>query len=508
MYSTILFKRQQLLGILLLLFSSFLLNACQEDLVQPAYFGSVTGTVLDGRNNLPLANATVTTNPATSSYLTNAQGKFTIDNVPVGRLAITVSRTDYQQVVANVTVSENQSADVSVVLTKSTTAAPSAPNRPTPANQATEQPTTLQFAWRPVNAKASDSLRYDVVLFESNNLNQRTLLTNSKDTTATAQSLLYNTTYYWQVTVRNPAGASARSPVWSFQTRALPNNRYLYARTANGNTDIYSSNETGSDLLRLTSAVTVETAPQLSPNGDLIAYSSNASGQFQLYTMNRDGSNQRRITTLSAEGYSNVGIGYRWSPDGAQLLYAHYDQLYRINRDGTGLTLLATAPTGRHFRECDWTAQNGGRLVVQTIGALPFDAELYLYDVNGTNPTLLVGNLPGRLDSPSFSIDGRSVVYSRDVAGFNDITGRQLDAHIFIQRLDGSSITDVSSGTGSNTKALGTNDITPRYTPDGFHLIFVNRANDDLSQPDVLTVDLDGRNRTKVFINAFWPDYK
>ena len=146
--------------------------------------------------------------------------------------------------------------------------------------------------------------------------------------------------------------------------------------------------------------------------------------------------------------------------------------------------------------------------MVQTIGALPFDAELYLYDVNGTNPTLLVGNLPGRLDSPSFSIDGRSVVYSRDVAGFNDITGRQLDAHIFIQRLDGSSITDVSSGTGSNTKALGTNDITPRYTPDGFHLIFVNRANDDLSQPDVLTVDLDGRNRTKVFTNAFWPDYK
>lgn len=495
-------------GILVAFFGLGLLSACQEDLVQPTYFGSVTGTVLDGRNNLPLANATVTTNPATSSYLTNAQGKFTIDNVPVGRLAITVSRTDYQQVVANVTVSENQSADVSVVLTKSTTAAPSAPNRPTPANQATEQPTTLQFAWRPVNAKASDSLRYDVVLFESNNLNQRTLLTNSKDTTATAQSLLYNTTYYWQITVRNPAGASARSPVWSFQTRALPSNRYLYARTANGNTDIYSSNETGSDLLRLTSAVTVETAPQLSPNGDLIAYSSNASGQFQLYTMNRDGSNQRRITTLSAEGYSNVGIGYRWSPDGAQLLYAHYDQLYRINRDGTGLTLLATAPTGRHFRECDWTAQNGGRLVVQTIGALPFDAELYLYDVNGTNPTLLVGNLPGRLDSPSFSIDGRSVVYSRDVAGFNDITGRQLDAHIFTQRLDGSSTTDVSSGTGSNTKALGTNDITPRYTPDGFHLIFVNRANDDLGQPDVLTVDLDGRNRTKVFTNAFWPDYK
>lgn len=500
-------KRFRLPGIFIILCLA-LLSSCQEDLVEPAYFGTVTGTVIDGRNNLPLANATVTTNPATSSYLTNAQGKFTIDNVPVGRLAITVSRTDYQQVVSNVTVSDSQTADVSVVLTKSTTVSPTPPNRPTPATQATGLPTTVQLTWRPVNATASDSLRYDVVLFESNNSVPRTLLANSKDTTVTANGLLYNTTYYWQVTVRNTAGVTARGPVWSFQTRALPSNRYLYARTANGNTDIYSSNETGGDLLRLTSAITVETAPQLSPNGDLVAYASNASGQFQLYTMNRDGSGQRRITTLSAESYSNAGIGYRWSPDGAQLIYAHYDQLYRINRDGTGLTLLATAPAGRHFRECDWTAQNGGRLVVQTIGALPFDAELYLYDVNGANPTLLVGNLAGRLDSPSFSIDGRAVVYSRDVAGFDDITGRQLDAHIFIQKLDGSGTTDVSGGTGSNAKALGTNDIMPRYTPDGFHLIFVNRTNDDLTQPDVWTADLDGRNRTKVFTNAFWPDYK
>ena len=132
--------------------------------------------------------------------------------------------------------------------------------------------------------------------------------------------------------------------VWSFQTQALPDNRYLYARTVSGNTDIYSSSETGANLVRLTSAMTVETAPQLSPNRDLVAYASDATGQFQLYTMNRDGLNQRRITTLSAEGYNNAGIGYRWSPDGAQLIYAHYDQLLRINRDGTGSHFLPPPP--------------------------------------------------------------------------------------------------------------------------------------------------------------------
>jgi TolB protein len=263
-------------------------------------------------------------------------------------------RAGYDQLVSSVTVTRDQTQSIVLLLTRATNAAPpSAADRPTPANGSTNQPVTLALSWHPVNATKDDSLRYDVVLFESNNLNQRQLLTNRKDTTVTATGLLYNTTYYWQVTTRNLNGAATRGPVWSFQTAPLPDNRYLYARTVAGNTDIYSSDAAGASLLRLTSSATVETAPQLSPNRDLVAYASNATGQFQLYTMNRDGSNQRRITTLAAEGYNNAGVGYRWSPDGAQLIYAHYDQLYRINRDGTGLLLLATAPAGRHFRECD-----------------------------------------------------------------------------------------------------------------------------------------------------------
>ena len=490
-------------------FCAFLLGACQENLVEPVYFGNVTGTVLDARTNLPLANAIVTSSPATSSYITNAQGKFQIDNVPAGRLALTVSKADYQQVTANVTVADGQTADVSVVLAKSTTAPPITPTRPAPADQAPAQPTTLRLSWHATPGSAGDSLRFDVVLFESNNLSQRTVLNNSRDTAVTVTNLLYNTTYRWQVTVRNATGALARGPVWSFQTVALPNNRFLYARTVAGNTDIYSSNQAGTaaSLVRLTTSAAVETAPQLSPNRDLVAYASNATGQFQLYTMNRDGSNPRQITFLSVEGYSNAGVGYRWSPDGAQLIYGHYDQLYRINRDGTGLTLLATAPTGRHFRECDWTVQAGGRLVVQTVGSSVFDAELYLYNVDGTNPTLLVGNLPGRLDSPSFSVDGRSVLYTRDVAGFNAASGRQLDAHLFIQRLDGTSTLDVSINV-TVPKSIGTNDLTPRFAPDGFHLIFVNAANDDLGPPEVWTADVDGRNRARLFSNAFLPDWK
>ena len=487
------------------------LGACEETTVEPLRYGAVEGTVLDARTNRPLTNVSISTNPATGSYVTDALGRFRIEQVPIGQIGVTARKADYSPVTATLTINEGQNTPVSILLEKPAAATPpGAPGRPEPTPGSTSQPTELPLGWRPTNATKSDSLRYDVVLYEGNNLNQRSLLTNSKDTTVLATGLLYSTTYYWQVTARNPAGASARSAVWSFQTRPLPDNRYLYARTVGGNTDIYSSNETGANLVRLTAATTVETAPQLSPNRDFVAYASNANGQFQLYTMGRDGSNQRRITTLAAEGYNNAGVGYRWSPDGAQLIYAHYDQLLRLNRDGTGLTVLATAPAGRHFRECDWTAQQGGRLVVQTIGVNPYDSEIYLYNVDGSNPVLLVGNLPGRLDSPSFSVDGRTVLYSRDVAGFNSASGRQQDAHVFAQRIDGSSTVDVTGGSAGtpSSKPTGTNDILPRYSPDGFRIIFVNRFNDDLSPPDVYVADLDGRNRAKLFSNAFLPDWK
>ena len=101
-------------------------------------------------------------------------------------------------------------------------------------------------------------------------------------------------------------------------------------------------------------------------------------------------------------------------------------------------------------------------------------------------------------------------MYTRDVSGFNSPTGRQLDSHIFIQRVDGTgtSVDVFNTGSTNNVKAPGTNDLTPRYSPDGYRLIFVNRVNDDLSPPELWTANLDGSGRTKMFANAFLPDWK
>ncbi|MBJ6143989.1 carboxypeptidase regulatory-like domain-containing protein [Hymenobacter sp. BT559] len=495
------------------------LGGCEPVTVEPTSYGELVVTVLDSGSGQPLANTGVSTSPASGSFVTDARGQATLAQVPAGTLAVSARRNNYTTLTTNVTVTAGSTQAITLLLDKATAAAPpDLPARPTPASGATGQPTTVTLSWHPTGATKSDSLTYDVALFEGNATAPRLLLSNSRDSSVVATGLRYGTIYFWQVTVRKPnpvSGGNALTTlgrVWSFQTSPFPDNRYVYVRTVNDITDIYSSDAAGTSVVQLTQGQAVEAAPQFNPSRDLIAYASNATGQWQLYTMNLDGTDKQRITTLSAEGYSNNGVGYRWSPDGAQLIYAHYNQLYRINRDGTGLTLLATAPANRHFRECDWTVQNGGRLVVQTIGSNVFDSELYLLNVDGSNSQLLLGNLPGRLDSPSFSTDGLSVAYTHDAAGFNDPGGRQLDARVYTLGLTaGATPVDVS-GTATSTagqgKPLGTNDLLPRYSPTSYSFIFVNVPNDNRSIPQVWTMSLDGRSRTQLFQNATQPDWK
>ena len=58
------------------------------------------------------------------------------------------------------------------------------------------------------------------------------------------------------------------------------------------------------------------------PTTAKIAFSSNRDGNWEIYLMNPDGSQQKRLTQNSARDFSPV-----WSPDGEQILFVS-------NRDG------------------------------------------------------------------------------------------------------------------------------------------------------------------------------
>jgi Tol biopolymer transport system component len=107
--------------------------------------------------------------------------------------------------------------------------------------------------------------------------------------------------------------------------------------TANGQ-EIASVGRDGKDRKTLTSGG-INNWPAYSPDGKHIAFCSSRDGDFDLYVMNADGTNVKRVVKLE-------GMQARpcWSPDGKRLAFTwnrdgNYD-IHAVNLDGTDLVRL------------------------------------------------------------------------------------------------------------------------------------------------------------------------
>ncbi|MCG8581271.1 MAG: hypothetical protein MI866_15220, partial [Bacteroidales bacterium] len=176
---------------------------------------------------------------------------------------------------------------------------------------------------------------------------------------------------------------------------------------------------------------------------------------------------------------------------------------YRINKDGSGLFTVSTAPAGRNYVFVDWSGQ-AGKIVVQTRGVNIYDSEIYLMNPDGSELTEIISNVDGRTENPNFSVDGRYVVYTHDNANVNDPFGRMFDSRIFAYELSSSTSVDISGA----HKGQGTNDLQPSYSADGSQIIFVNTSNTGNGQKDIYVMDLDGENRELYFENAEMPEWR
>ena len=462
--------------------------------------GSLSGTLLDAVSNQPVAGASITTHPPTVALITNGAGQFVIDSLPVGDYTIVAKKGGFQQDSVSVAVREGKPTPVTMLLTPSDPTAFNVPVQPQPAVAAREQPSSLTLQWSIDRPRTGAELRYDVLLYEADSPGGRVVAENVADTSLTVTDLGFDRAYFWQVIAKDERGNRTTGDLWTFRTRTFPATSILFSQRTEEGYEIFAADPDGTPI-RLTENQQPDKFPRFSAQRQWVAYSSSVDGQSHIYAMRADGAQSQRVTTLPLAGYHHDGGNFCWSPDGAYLLYGHYEKLYRINRDGTGLTLLATAPDGRHFKSLDWSEATD-QLVIQTVGSDINDTELYLADSDGRNLTELVGNLPGRVESPSFSVDGRAVLYTRDVAGFENATGRQLDARIFLQSLD-SVVVDISAN-----KPDGTNDTHPRFSPDGAYIIFENASNAEGSAKSVWKMDLSGNNRELLFEGAETPDWQ
>jgi Tol biopolymer transport system component len=80
--------------------------------------------------------------------------------------------------------------------------------------------------------------------------------------------------------------------------------------------EIYVMNADGSDQRRLTHSRGIDTNPVFSPDGRRIAFTSNRDGNYQIYVMDADGGNPRWVTRSSERSDFPC-----WHPDGKHLVF-------------------------------------------------------------------------------------------------------------------------------------------------------------------------------------------
>ena len=476
---------------------------CSEDKLDVYATGILDGNILDFTSEQNLEGAILTTNPPTVSVASDSTGYFIFSSIEVGEYNLIARKNGYISESVTVGVEENKASTIVVLLERS-----SVYNDPpefsgvfSPMNSGLNQAVDLSLMWQASDPNIEDSLTYDIELYESNYENSW-LFEDVSDTLVEVEGLRYNTVYFWQVTASD-AYISVQSELLSFRTIPLPDNEFMFTReTTDGDYEIFSSNASGTSLVQLTRNSKDEWQPRLSPLRNKVAYVSHENLESHIFTMDRDGSNQMKVSRRPITGYNNPGLGLAWSPAGDRIIYANYDRLSFIQYDGTLEGVITIAPANRHFRDLDYSP-DGTMIVAQTVGVNANDNEIYLMNADGTNPILLVSNLEGIIEAPSFSIDSKKVIFTRDVSGYNSGTSRQLDAHIFSIDINTRDIVDLSS-----SKPEGTNDTNPRMSPNGAYIVFENSSNVSGSEKSIWTMSNNGDERVELFSNAEMPDWR
>ncbi len=481
-------------------FLILLLYSCLEDTFEPFYFGSLSGYVYDNFNDQPLRGVEINTNPSSSVVFSDSTGYFEIEEIASGEYSFTANINGYEKEFINASIINGVTTEITFKLERQVITPEEATN-PDPTSETEGTARDLALKWTSTVPK-NDSLTFDVFVYESNIDSIAFSKINTKDTFFILNELRYETTYYWQVNTISSTGGKSNGVIWSFTTLDFPDNRYLYSSGYTGNYQVYSTNANNEQRIQITRTPYNSLYPLYNSSRSEIAFVSNASLDNQIYLMDFKGNSKRRITQLPIAGYHNNGMGFSWWPDNGGFIYPHYNKLFSIDRNGSNLVEIATAPVDRHFIHCDYES-SGQRIVVLTSGSLIYEGEILIMQADGSNIIQVVPDYPGIIQYPSFSIDGKFLMYTRDVSGFESEDGRQLDSRIYLLNLDTMETTDLSIN-----KPDGTNDLQPRFSPFGTEIIFMNVMNDGSGTKTVYSVDLNGSERTILFENAEMPYWK
>jgi Tol biopolymer transport system component len=275
--------------------------------------------------------------------------------------------------------------------------------------------------------------------------------------------------------------------------------------------DIYVMNSDGSDLRPIThdGRAVDERQPAISPDGTLIAFSSNRDGNYNIFVADLDGSNIRPLAKSE-----DFNVDPAWSPDGRKIAFVRGEDLteggvaymttcppeiFVMNVDGSGEVRLTTgggadpawSPDGTHIA---FSSHRTGNYEIYSMSADGGD----LHQLTNTNKTSA---------DPVWSPDGRFIAYgsdytiAREDCGFmhTGTPGGGDDPELVADGSESNIYVMSSDGSGQKRLTDGKSGNNPVWSPDGTQLIFVSRR-DGYSQ--IYRMAADGTDRTMLTQDA------
>jgi sulfatase modifying factor 1 len=269
--------------------------------------------------------------------------------------------------------------------------------------------------------------------------------------------------------------------------------RIAYASFFRNNTgDLYVMNADGTDLRRLTLGSAEDNKPAWSPDGTQIAFYSNRQGRSSIYIV--DVADAPQSTGDSATGSLPIQrltaksscSDPAWSPEGTQIAFvAGRDssaEIYVMNVqdalqgvDGTDQRQLTHNSAAD--RAPAWSPDGTRIAFVSDREGAP---AIYVMNVDGSDPRRLIQSGNDEEDAPDWSPDGTRIAFCSTSAGH---------WRIYVASADG---TGVRCLTATDTT---TDEYAPTWSPDGTRIAFQSNVD---GQWDVYVMNADGTERRRL----------
>lgn len=271
----------------------------------------------------------------------------------------------------------------------------------------------------------------------------------------------------------------------AFATYPGKNGRLVFIEAKSGNFQLYTMNADGSDVVQITQLPPSQNpfwTPAYSPDGQQIVFSNDATGFMELYVVNADGTGLRQLTSDAGDN-----IFGRWSRDGSSIKYSRlfivtgqgaFHHLATINADGSDPQFLTHAL----FEDLLPVFFPDGRKMAFYSTRENLRSALWVANTNGSMATRIT-EPPLAAAFPDISPDGRTLV-------FHDHENTEYVPNIWVANVDGSGLKRLT-----NSAVLVAGEAA--FSPDGRKIIFVGNPVFP-NPPNIYSMNPDGTGITLI----------